>query len=90
MAVVYDTILSAIHNRLQSTVRCVGVVYDTILSAIHNISDEGTVKPKVVYDTILSAISKNDGAKINIMIEFTKNRCCFLGLFLQILLEISL
>jgi len=33
----------------------------------------------------LSAISKNDGAKINIMIEFTKNRCCFLGLFLQIL-----
>ena len=37
MSVVYDTILSAIHNNLVCFIFSFYVVYDTILSAIHNL-----------------------------------------------------
>ena len=57
--VVYDTILSAIHNYRQCYGRYSIVVYDTILSAIHNHSFYAVPIPNVVYDTILSAIHNN-------------------------------
>ena len=56
MSVVYDTILSAIHNSYELRFRDRSVVYDTILSAIHNHSFYAVPIPNVVYDTILSAI----------------------------------
>ena len=37
-AVVYDTIMSAIHNTICSGQAKLTVVYDTIMSAIHNCS----------------------------------------------------
>ena len=54
--VVYDTILSAIHNDAHMRFYANQVVYDTILSAIHN--RLGLLRDTwgVVYDTILSAI----------------------------------
>ena len=61
--VVYDTILSAIHNRALCEAFDTIVVYDTILSAIHNIPHEDIKHDEVVYDTILSAMSKNVCAK---------------------------
>ena len=95
--IVYDTILSAIHNRENPSLSRRSIVYDTILSAIHNVALDGPRSWKIVYDTILSAIhnslkacglpevvvydfsamSKNDVAKISIIIEFAKNRYTF-------------
>ena len=56
LSVVYDTILSAIHNLSTSIEYFFPVVYDTILSAIHNILSHFVRAFAVVYDTILSAI----------------------------------
>ena len=72
MPIVYDTILSAIHNAGGQVYRWAPIVYDTILSAIHNVIPPCDFQKVIVYDTILSAISKNVGAKISIMIDFTK------------------
>ena len=51
------------------------IVYDTILSAIHNSLKACGLPEVVVYD--FSAMSKNDVAKISIIIEFAKNRYTF-------------
>ena len=63
MLVVYDTILSAIHNIFEHLLVLCLVVYDTILSAIHNSIKATAFITNVVYDTILSAIH-NIAAKL--------------------------
>ena len=73
--IVYDTILSAIHNLVALQVITTSIVYDTILSAIHNSLKACGLPEVVVYD--FSAMSKNDVAKISIIIEFAKNRYTF-------------
>ena len=72
MGVVYDTILSAIHNLTHRSGQNTVVVYDTILSAIHNVIDNTKGQVIVVYDTILSAMSKNVAAKIRNIFGSTK------------------
>ena len=59
MSVVYDMILSAIHNLSAIYNKPPLVVYDMILSAIHNIELMLSFSLSVVYDMILSAMSKN-------------------------------
>ena len=73
--IVYDTILSAIHNSPCRSAFSCSIVYDTILSAIHNSLKACGLPEVVVYD--FSAMSKNDVAKISIIIEFAKNRYTF-------------
>ena len=71
--VVYDTILSAIHNIPMSAILRRRVVYDTILSAIHNDYEGNKYQPEVVYDTILSAIhNKQEAIATNIMVVYDK------------------
>ena len=50
--VVYDTILSAIHNSTATRGWLIVVVYDTILPAIHNSTLKAYISKMVVYDTI--------------------------------------